>query len=305
MVYSAAAWAFDWDPPYTDAINTIADLGFKGIELRIQGSKDLEYYSDKTNRELRKLMDSRGLTLTNLNYTPGGASSPKAEERKAAVKDFETVITAAKQLGAELITLGPSYPGDVSCTDEHYRPSMQIWNMDIPDELDMIKNYEEYLDTLRRFADLCRKNDLKLAVETVPYSWARNTDAVLRLLEKPGLEDVGVTYDVANISMIGEVAELFVYRVNKRICNVQMADNHGINNVHWRPGKGKNNFNAIVRALHDVGYNGPVCLELSDAEGAGRSPRGLYDPHGNYEKLCRSHKLAVSELDRIYCEEGL
>lgn len=305
MVYSAAAWAFDWEPPCVDAINAIAGLDFQGVELRIQGREELKYYNDETNKSLRALMDSKDLRLTNLNFTPEGASSPIAEERALAVKDFEAVITAATQLGTQLITLGPSYPGEMTCVDEHYRPSMQVWNMDIPDGLDLVKNYEEYLDTVRSFASLCREHGLKLAIETVPYAWARNTDAVLRLLEQPGLEDVGVTYDVANISMIGEVAEIFVYRLNSRIYNVQMADNHGANNVHWRPGKGKNDFNAIVRALDDVGYKGCVCLELSDAEGAGRSPRGLYDPHGNYEKLCRSHRLAVAELERIYCEEGL
>ena len=304
MVFSAAAWAFDWAPPCENAIRAIAGLGFAGVELRIQGRKELAYYSDETNAVLRELMDGK-LALTNLNFTPEGASSPDREARQAAVQDFARVAEVAKQLRAELITLGPSYPYEAVATDEHYKPSMQVWNTALPADADLVRNYEEYLDTLRSFAGICRKEGLRLAVETVPNAWVRNTDAALRLLEKPGLEDVGITYDVANISMIGDIGEICVYRLNKRIYNVQMADNHGVNNAHWRPGKGKNDFGAIVRALADVGYQGPVCLELTDAEGAGRSPAALYDAHGDYEKLSRSHRLAVAELERIYREEGV
>lgn len=305
MDFSAAAWAFEWAPPCEDAIRAIADLGFAGVELRIQGRGELAYYSDETNKALRALMDEKNLRLTSLNFTPEGASSLKAEERRTAVEDFRRVAAVAGQLGTGLITIGPSYPAEAKHTDEHYKPSMQVWNTAMPEGVDLVQNYEDYLETLRGFAAVCREHGLKMAVEPVPNAWIRNTDAVLRLLEKPGFEDVGVTYDVANISMIGDIAEIFVYRVGRRICNVQMADNHGVNNAHWRPGKGKNDFGAIVRALADVGYQGPVCLELSDAEGAGRSPAALYDPHADYEKLSRSHKLAVAELERIYSEEGV
>lgn len=56
MVYSAAAWAFDWEPPCVDAINAIAGLDFQGVELRIQGREELKYYNDETNKSLRALI---------------------------------------------------------------------------------------------------------------------------------------------------------------------------------------------------------------------------------------------------------
>lgn len=291
--------------PCEDAIRAIAKLGFAGVELRMQGKSELSYYSDSTNQALRALFEEKNLTLTNLNFTPSGASSPKAEERAAAVEDFRRVAAVVKQLGAALITIGPSYPNESPAIDEHYKPSMQVWNNPLPDGVDLVQNYEDYLDTLRAFAAICREEGLKMAVEPVPNAWVRNTDAALRLLEKPGLEDVGVTYDVANISMIGDLPEIFIYRLNRRIYHVQLADNHGVNNAHWRPGKGKNDFGAIVRALSDVGYQGAYSLELTDAEGAGRSPAALYDPHGDYEKLSRSHRLAMAEMERVFREEGV
>ena len=304
MDYSAAAWAFDWAPPYENAIDAIAEVGCKGVELRIRTREELnEYYTDERNTALRAQMDRLGLKLTNLNFTPEGASNVCAEERAQAVADFRRVAAIAKQLDAALITVAASYPFDQKHIDEHYKPSMQIWTTPVPENADFAQNYTDYLTTLHQFAAICRESGFKLAVETVPLTWARNTDAILRLLEKLGEENVGVTYDVANITMSGELAEIFVYRLNKRIFNVQMADNHGVNNAHWRPGKGKNDFNALVRALDDVGYQGAICLELGDAKGAGRNPAAWFEPHGDYEVLSHEHTLAMAELDRVYQEE--
>lgn len=304
MVYSAAVWAFDWAPPYEDAIKAIAETGCKGVELRIHTRDELQsYYTDERCEVLRKLMQDKGLVLTNLNFTPEGASGVGVDARAQAITDFRRVAELAKKLGTGLVTVAASYPFDIKPIDEHYKPSMQIWSVPVPAGADFNKNYADYLDTLRGFAAVCKETGLKMAIETIPLSWARNTDAILRLLEKLGEDNVGVSYDVANITMSGDLAEIFTYRLNKRIFNVQMADNHGVNNAHWRPGKGKNDFNALVRALDDVGYRGPVCLELGDAKGAGRNPAAWYEPHGDHKTLIYEHKLAIAELDRVYQEE--
>lgn len=304
MVYSAAVWAFDWTPPYEDAIKSIAKTGCKGVELRIHTREELQSYDTQARSDaLKALLRDEGLSLTNLHFTPAGASSTVAAARAQAVSDFRHVAELAKKLGTGLVTVAASYPFDVQPMDEHYKPSMQIWSVPVPAGADFNQNYADYLDTLRGFAAICKDAGLKLAIETIPLSWARNTDAILRLLEKLGDDNVGVCYDVANISMSGDLAEIFAYRLNKRIFHVQMADNHGVNNAHWRPGKGKNDFNALVRALDDVGYQGAVSLELSDAKGAGRNPAAWYEPHGDHKTLIAEHKLAIAELDRVYQEE--
>lgn len=306
MVYSAAVWAFDWAPPYENAIASIAKTGCKGVELRIRTREELaQYYTDERVSALKAQLAQTGLALTALNVTPQGASSVDKSEREQAVRDFRRAADIAEALGAKLITVAASYPFDVEIIDEHYKPSMQIWEVKLPDNPDFAQNYEDYLDTLHQFAAVCREKGMKLAIENQPTSWARNTDAVLRLLEKLGEDNVGVTYDVANLTMVGELAEIFAYRVNKHIFNVQLADNHGLSNVHWRPGKGKNDFNALMRALADVGYDGPYCLELGDAKGAARNPAAWYEPFGDHDTLVHEHELAIAEMERVCREEGV
>lgn len=305
MVFSAAAWSFDWDPPYDKAINAIADLGFAGVELRIKAVAEVDsYYTGSVCAGLKALMEQRGLALTNVVVQPTGASSRDGGARRKAVEDFCRMAAVCAALGTPLITVGGSYPFDLPFTDDHLKPSMQVWNQDVPGDWDFEENFEGYLATLRQFAAICEEKGMKMALETVPSAWVRNTDAALRLLEKLGVEGVGITYDVANISMVGELPEIFAHRLNKRLFNVQMADNHGLSAAHWRPGKGKNDFGALVRALKDFGYDGPVCLELSDTRGAAGNPALCYEAHGDYEKLAYEHKLALAEMGRVCQEEG-
>ena len=50
--------------------------------------------------------------------------------------------------------------------------------------------------------------------------------------------------------------------------NTHFSDNDGHTNAHWRPGRGKIDWVAILAALEAIGYAGPITLELEDAPGA-------------------------------------
>src|SRR5262249_13967540 len=66
---------------------------------------------------------------------------------------------------------------------------------------------------------------------------------------------------------------------NKRIKHIHASDNDAVTNVHWRPGMGKIDWQAMFDALKDVGYDGVVSIELEDVPGVSR---GKGDAPGVY-----------------------
>ncbi|MGH9369899.1 MAG: TIM barrel protein [Vicinamibacterales bacterium] len=52
-------------------------------------------------------------------------------------------------------------------------------------------------------------------------------------------------------------------KVGARIVNTHVADNDGLDERHWLPGRGVVQFIPLVRALEDVGYPGPFTFECS------------------------------------------
>ena len=74
-------------------------------------------------------------------------------------------------------------------------------------------------------------------------------------------------------------------------------------NVHWRPGKGKIDWTAVMRALRDTGFDGVISIELEDVPGVARGQAeapGVYK--GNWdatEAFMRENQAAVSYIKGI------
>ena len=85
-----------------------------------------------------------------------------------------------------------------------------------------------------------------------------SSDELLILAE--GLENVGFCVDMNHF--MRERAEEAIPKLGKRILTVHISDYDFIDERHWLPGEGKNDWNAILAALRDVGYSGPFMYEV-------------------------------------------
>ena len=54
----------------------------------------------------------------------------------------------------------------------------------------------------------------------------------------------------------------FVRAVGKKIVTTHVSDYDFVDEKHWLPGEGKVDWQALVQALKDVGYNGPWLYEI-------------------------------------------
>ncbi len=306
MFLGASSWVFSWAPPYTEAINTIADIGFKGIELTIWNDDFMKnYFTQKTNSELKKVIADRGLKLTNLFCLPSGQASIDEEQRKNAVEQFKNAVEVAKQLGVNLLTTCTSCPFELEFPFEQTRPTNQTWTVNIPKGLDWKKNYEEFIEVINRFAEVCEEYDVRLAFEPHPHRIMKNADSMLRIIDRVKSERIGMNLDPSHLFPMGDLPNVVAYQVKDRIFHTHFSDNDAQTNAHWRPGKGKIDWNAAVRALNDIGYSSVISLELEDVPGAAGYPGFHRDPNSNKELLVREYKLAKEYMEKVFEEENI
>jgi sugar phosphate isomerase/epimerase len=114
-------------------------------------------------------------------------------------------------------------------------------------------------ESLATLTELALSLGATLAVEDLPRSCLGNcTEDMLELLSAhPALRSCLDTNH-----LLGEDTAAYVRRVGDRIVTTHVSDFDFINERHWLPGEGKQDFLAILEALSDAGYKGPWLYEV-------------------------------------------
>jgi len=260
--------------PYEDAIRRIAKLGFKGIELIAWDRKVLdEYYTQKKIRELKELMGSSGLELTEFVSTPRGTSSLRKNDQEAALNHFNRLVEVASEFETKIVNTVSLWPfHGVPWPNIKERPLMQTFLMpqNLPYDTDFDKIWSNYVSLMKRFCDVAEDADLRYALEPHPWSLVSNADAMLRLIEHVGSKALGMNFDPSHLFPMGETPAVAILKLKSRIFHTHISDNDASSNVHWRPGKGKIDWVSVLKALKAVGYDYVLSVELEDVPGVSK-----------------------------------
>lgn len=274
MKFGASVWPFKWEAPYEDTIVRIAKLGFRAVELIAWDRKVLdEYYTPGKIKELKDIIASEGMELSQFVSTPSLMASPVERERKEALEHFKKLVEVGSELGAKIVNSVAPYPFSMDFPPITERPLVQEQIIDIPDNLDWSKNWEDYIEALRECASICEDAGIRYSLEPHPYRYVSNADSMLRILSEVESPAIGINFDPSHLFPCGEIPQVVIYRLGKNIIHAHLSDNDGLTNAHWRPGKGKMDWQGILKAFKDVGYSGVLSLELEDVPGVSRSGR--------------------------------
>ena len=127
-----------------------------------------------------------------------------------------------------------------------------------------IKHSMESLDYL---AELAAREGAVIAVEDLPRTCLGNTaKELLRLISVN--DKLRVCFDTNHLLKEDNVG--FVEAVGEKIITLHVSDYDFIDEKHWLPGEGLNDWNAIYAALQKVNYEGVWMYELGR-----RSPKSL------------------------------
>jgi len=271
MKFGASIWPFKWDTPYEETIPRIAKLGFKAIELIAWDRTILdEYYTPTRIKELRGIIESEGLELSEFVSTPRAMADPDPAKRADAVEYFKRMLEVADGLGTKMVNSVSVHPFNIEFPRITDRPLMQEQLVALPSGLDWKRNWADYVDVMRQCATLCEAGGFRYALESHPYRYMANAAAMLRLLDHVQSPALGMNFDPSHLFPMGEIPQVVIYQLGARIFHCHFSDNDGTTNAHWRPGKGKIDWQATLIALKDVGFNGTISIELEDVPGVSR-----------------------------------
>lgn len=194
------------------------------------------------------------------------------EQKAEAVEQFKRVLDAAQQLGANKIIALPHNPFDIDIPVLLGKATSQVWSVDFPEGLDWKQNWHDMVDVLRQFAEACAASEMRVALEPHPHRMMHNSAGMQRIIDQIDSEAIGLNLDPSHLFPMGELPNMVAYEVGDRIFHTHISDNDGQTNAHWRPGKGKVDWRAFLIALKNIGYDGPLSLELEDVPGAAGYP---------------------------------
>lgn len=277
------AWCFTraYRPPFEKGIEAAGELKFDGIELLCFDESDMdEYYTPGRIRKLVKLYRSYDLSLSQFviyaSMVEGLASLNKQKKQKSIVV-FEKSCKLARSLGAKIISTVSHWPEGLKAPIPYpplyiytWVPGIDRFNpklrFDLPKNFSWKETWENYMDSMRTCANIAKENGLSLALESHPLVIISSTDAYLRLFDEVDSPTLGANLDTGYPLTLREYLPITVHKLKGKIFHLHARDGDGLLCYNLPPGLGIIDWDSVIEALNEVGYDGFLSLELSNYE---------------------------------------
>ncbi len=289
----SSQWA---DLPIETMCQKARDFRYDGLELccwgdHIEVDKADQAYCD-SRRELLNKFDLQLFTIS--THLVGQAVCDNPDKRHKAILpsyiwgdgDSEGI----RQRAAQEIIKTAEVASRLGIENVAGFTGSSIWHLlysfpTVPK--DMIE--EGYNDFARRWIpilDEYKKLGIRFCLEVHPTEIAFDIETSRKALEAVGYHPAfGFNYDPSHLGYQGVDYVKFIYEFADRIFHVHMKDVHwndfpgdigvfgghtefGDNRRFWNfrsIGRGRIDFESIIRALNDIGYDGPLSVEWEDS----------------------------------------
>ena len=119
------------------------------------------------------------------------------------------------------------------------------------------------LEALTVLTDYIKGTDITICLENLKNDLDYSV-SLLDLIEKVDSERLGICLDTGHLNLCQKESQYdFIRNCGSRLKALHIADNEGQTDQHMMPyGKGRVNWNDVIRGLRDVGYDGLFNLEI-------------------------------------------
>jgi sugar phosphate isomerase/epimerase len=286
-------WA---DLPLTELAKKASDWGYDGLELACwgdhfdpaKGAADSAYCEQQKNilKEYNLSVYSishhlAGQLVCDLNndarsdvFAPSGCAGDPEKKRAWAVETMKQTAIAAKNMGLKVVN------GFTGSSIWHL-----IYSFPPVSEGQIEEGFKYFAEMWNPILDVFDENGVKFALEVHPTEIAFDIVTAERALEAiDRREAFGFNFDPSHLEWQGVNPVNFIKTFPDRIYHVHMKDamvtldgTSGILSSHMnfgQPGRGWDfrslgrgqvDFEEIIRALNEIGYDGPLSVEWEDA----------------------------------------
>lgn len=289
-------YTLQWgDLPLETVCQKAKEFGYDGLELGLPNHVDVRQTSPEYYKGIRSLLDRYGLQLHTIStHLIGQALCDKIDQRhRAILPDYiwgegdpeaihqrvaEELIRTAKAAKALGVNTVVGFTGSPIWAYLYSFPP-------VPESM-IEDGYAEFARRFTPVLDEYQKLGVRFALEVHPTEIAFDTISAERALAAVNNHPAfGFNYDPSHLGYQGVDYVDFIYHFADRIYHVHMKDVYwsdtpkraGVFGGHvtfgdprryWNfrsLGRGKINFEEIIRALNSVGYNGPLSVEWEDS----------------------------------------
>ena len=193
----------------------------------------------------KKMSEEYGVNLWSyhLPFAPFSKINPASldkEIRKYTVEYFTELMSKASDIGLDKFV--------VHASGEPIAPEDRAVSMDYA------------MESLDRLAEIAARYGAIIAVEDLPRTCLGNcSDEMLKLVSANS--KLKMCFDTNHL--LGEDIPNFVKMTGKYLVTTHISDYDFANERHWLPGEGQIDWQALVRALKDVDYQGVWMYEIS------------------------------------------
>ncbi len=227
----------------------VAEVGYDGIEIApFTLAPDIRALSPADRATLRHTADDAGLAITALHWllvSPDGlhVNSPDLAVREETARYLEALVDLAGDLAASVMVFGS--PKQRRIGEGVTRDQAETWAE----------------EAVRRLLPRLDARGVTLAMEPLPAPeadlWLTAAET-WAFVERIGHPRVGLHLDIKSLGAEGDPADLL------RAWGGRAAYLH-VNDVNRRgPGFGALDFNCILKAARDSGYDGWASVEVFD-----------------------------------------
>lgn len=228
---------------------------------------DCTEFGEADVERIHGLVEETGVAISGLGYYPNPLT-PDREEAEKGIAHIQKVIQAADMLGLQQVN---TFIG-------------RDWTKSIED------NWPRFLEVWRPLIALAEKSGVRIGIENCPMlfsadEWPGGKNLAIspaiwrRMFEEIPSDSFGLNYDPSHPAwmQMDPIAPLWDFQ--EKLFHVHAkdvrVDRHRLNEVgilahpleyHTPklPGLGDVNWGRFFSVLGDVGYSGPVCVEVED-----------------------------------------
>jgi sugar phosphate isomerase/epimerase len=252
-----------------EVIGAAAVDGYEGIQANLS-SAGLVSLPDTVPLgvavQFRQEARARGIRLAALSGTYNMAH-PDARVRKASRVGFQNVVSAAREMGAPIVSL---------CTGS--RDPHEMWKFHPENDSD--EAWKDLRSELEFALRVAQEAGIRLAIEPEPANVIRDARSAKRILNEMSSSNLGILLDAANLvtpetlsrqrAVIEEATDL----LGEALLLAHAKDIDASGQV-VAPGEGEVNLMAFTKALRRVGYDDALIAHGFAAEKAGHAAKVL------------------------------
>ena len=265
-----------------EAVDTIAGLGFDGVELILLAQEDIQgIWTGATLDRLQKKLEQYRLPVTQFvlfNRVVQDLASPSAEARARTLDQFEAGCKIAARLGAPILNVSsPSAaemkgPADIPAITEYYdvnnpKPG-EKFHLDLTPSFEWNEIWQRFVHTAKECLARAKAHGLRLTIEPHTNCLVHDGFAFLRLWDAIRDPALWCNLDIGFAARAREYPPVVIYQLNQRLLNVHMRDIDPPMRRFVNFGEGVIDSKAIADALKAIGYHGCATIEQ------GRNPGG-------------------------------